>query len=226
MGESERYIDRRFKKINLGAENNALVALISINGIGFLILGLIQVIYYMIQSPVNSFAGDILPWFIMPAKLSLLAKVPWTFLISMFFHTGIILTFTNMLWLWAFGSILQDLAGNDKVIPIYIYGGLAGAIFFIASNYAIPQLRGSINLATLQGANASIMAIAVATTALAPDYRFFRMLNGGIPIWVLTLLYIVIDFAGIGSGGAAYHLAHLAGGAAGGDEDAAKLVEH
>nr|MDQ6889719.1 rhomboid family intramembrane serine protease [Bacteroidota bacterium] len=215
MGESERYINRRFKKINLGEDNNALVALIGINGIGFLILGLIQVVYYMMQSPVNAFAADILPWFVMPAKLSSLAKVPWTFFFSMFFHTGFLITLTNMLWLWAFGSILQDIAGNNKLIPVYIYGGLTGALFFIATNYAIPQLRSSIEYATLQGASSSIMAVAVATTALAPDYRFFRMLNGGIPIWVLTFLYIVIDFAGIGSGGAAYHVAHLAGGAAG-----------
>ncbi len=215
MGESERYIDRRFKKIHLGEDNNALMALIGINGVAFLILGLVQVIYYMMQAPANSFETDVLPWFIMPGKLSPLAKAPWTFFLGMFVHTGIILTFTNMLWLWAFGSIFQDIAGNNKVIPVYIYGGLAGAIVFIASNYAIPQLRNSAGVSTLQGANASIMAIAVATTALAPDYRFFRMLNGGIPIWVLTLLYIVIDFAGIGGGGAAYHLAHLAGGASG-----------
>ncbi len=215
MGESERYIDRRFKKINLGEDNNALVALISINAIGFLILGLIQLIYFIIQSPGSSFNSEILPWFIMPAKLSLLAKVPWTFLCYMFVHTSVIITFTNMLWLWAFGSIFQGIAGNNKVIPVYLYGGLAGAIVFIASNYAIPQLKGSIDYASIQGANASIMAIAVATTALAPDYRFFKMLNGGIPIWVLTLLYILIDFAGIGGNGAAYHLAHLAGGAVG-----------
>ena len=60
------------------------------------------------------------------------------------------------------------------------------------------------------GGNASIMAVAVATTALAPNFRLFRMLNGGIPLWILTLLYVVIDFAG--SGGTAHHLAHLGGG--------------
>ncbi|MEP7251432.1 MAG: rhomboid family intramembrane serine protease [Ginsengibacter sp.] len=215
MGESERYIDRRFKKISLGEDNNALMALIAINGVAFLILGLIQVIYYMIQASPTAFSTEVLPWFVMPASLSHLVRVPWTLGLSMFIHTGIILTFTNMLWLWAFGSIFQEIAGNNKVIPVYIYGGLAGALVFIAANYAISPLRGSIGSSTLEGANASIMAIAVATTALAPDYRFFRMLSGGIPIWVLTLLFIVIDFAGIGSGGAAYHLAHLAGGAAG-----------
>ncbi len=215
MGESERYIDRRFKKIHLGEDNNSLMALISINAIGFLLLGLIQIIYYIIQSPANIFSSEILPWFIMPAKLTSLVKVPWTFVCYMFVHTNIIFTFTNMLWLWVFGTILQDTAGNNKVIPVYLYGGLVGAVVFIASEYAIPQLRPGIEYATLEGASASIMAIAVAATAIAPDYRFFRMLNGGIPIWVLTLLFVIIDFAGIGKAGASYHLAHIAGGAAG-----------
>ena len=212
MGESERYIDRRFKKITIGEDNNALIALISINGVGFLILGLINVIYYLTETPGASFTSEILPWFVLPAKLESLARVPWTFLSYMFVHTSIINVLTNMLWLWVFGSVLQDMAGNKKLIPIYLYGGLTGAIVFIASNYAIPQLRPFISVYALEGANASIMAVAIATTALAPDYRFFRMLNGGIPIWVLTILYVIIDFAAIGSGGTSFHLAHLAGG--------------
>ena len=47
-----------------------------------------------------------------------------------------------------------------------------GAVVFIASYYAIPQPRPFIDFPSLSGANASIMAVAVATTALAPDYRF------------------------------------------------------
>ena len=31
MGESERYIDRRVRKMTLGEDNNALIALITIN---------------------------------------------------------------------------------------------------------------------------------------------------------------------------------------------------
>jgi hypothetical protein len=60
------------------------------------------------------------------------------------------------------------------------------------------------------GGNAGIMAMAVATTTLSPDYRLFRMLNGGIPLWILTLLYVIIDVAG--SQGMAQQLAHLGGG--------------
>jgi len=65
------------------------------------------------------------------------------------------------------------------------------------------------------GGNAATMAVAVATTSLAPQYRFFKNLNGGIPIWVLTLVYVLIDIAGVASLGAAYSLSHLFGGLAG-----------
>jgi membrane associated rhomboid family serine protease len=215
MGESERYIDRRVKKIALGEDNNALIALISINVVGLIIPGLIKLIYLLTDSSTAVFSSHVLPWFILPAKLSGIGNAPWTILSYMFVHTHIIAAFTNMLWLWAFGSILQDMAGNKKIIPIYFYGGLAGALFFIGANYAIPQLRPFINSSYFEGASASIMAVAIATTALAPDYRIFRMLNGGIPIWVLTILFLIIDIASVGTTAPAYLLAHLAGGLAG-----------
>lgn len=215
MGESERYIDRRIKKITLGEDNNALIALISINAIGFIIPGLIRIIYLIVNSSGDIFSSHVLPWFILPANLHGLAQAPWTVLSYMFVHTHIINAFTNILWLWAFGSILQDMAGNKKLIPVYLYGGVAGAIVFISANYAIPQLRPLIHSAYLEGANPAIMAIAIATTALAPDYRIFRMLNGGIPLWVLTILFVVINFVSIGTGAPALLLANLAGGLAG-----------
>jgi membrane associated rhomboid family serine protease len=210
MGESERYMDRRLHKISLGDDNNALMALVGINALIFISFGLIQVIYYMTDSSDSAFQYEILRWFILPAKLTSLAKTPWTLLSYMFIHVGFVYTLVNMLWLWAFGSILQTISGNGKIIPIYLYGGLAGAVVFIACSYALPQLRHDIEYSNMLGANAAIMAIAVATTALTPDYRLFRRLNGGIPLWILTLLYIIIDFAG--SGGTGHHLAHLGGG--------------
>lgn len=210
MGESERYIDRRLRKITLGDDNNALMALVAINAMVFISFGLIQVIYYMTQSSNSAFQYEILRWFILPAKLSSLAKMPWTAVSYMFVHVGIIYTLINMVWLWVFGSIFQDFSGNKRIIPVYLYGGFAGAVVFIAASYTIPSLHNQVEYSQMLGGNASIMAVAIATTALAPDFRLFRNLNGGIPLWILTLLYIIIDFAG--SGGLAHHLAHFAGG--------------
>lgn len=215
MGESDRYVDYNRRKLSLGDDKNALTILIIINSVFFLIISFIKIIYFVTQSTVGSFENDILPWVVMPAKISVLAHHPWTIITYMFMHTGVITTITNMLWLWAFGFIFQSIAGNRKLIPVYLYGGLAGAVVFIIAMYSIPPLRSAVSIAQLSGANASIMAVAVATTYMAPNYRIFRMLNGGIPLWVITLLYVIVDFAGISSEGAAYHLSHLAGGLTG-----------
>ena len=215
MGESDRYIDYNRKRLSLGDDRNSLTTLICINAVLFLIISFINIIYYVTQSLPGSFENDILPGFVMPAKITLVAHHPWTIFTSIFTHVGdrpVVALITNMLWLWAFGYIFQSVAGNRKLIPLYLYGGVMGAFVFILANYAIAPLRAGITSAGFFGANASIMAIAVATTYLAPDYRIFRMLNGGIPLWVITLLYVVIDFAGISAAGSAYHLAHLAGG--------------
>ncbi|MDB5200425.1 MAG: rhomboid family intrarane serine protease [Chitinophagaceae bacterium] len=211
MGESERYIGYRKRKISIGADGNALMILISINAIFFIAVWFLQVIYYIIEAAPGSFENNVLPWFIMPAKLSAIAQKPWTVFTNMFIHIRVLTIITSMLWLWAFGSILQGITGNRKLIPLYIYGGIAGAVAFIAANYLLPQLKPNINFSFLYGSNAATMAIAVATTAIAPDYRFFKMLNGGIPIWVLTLLYVIIDFAGVSGASAAYNISHLAG---------------
>lgn len=210
MGESDRYIDRGFKKITLGDDSNALMMLVGMNALIFISFGIIQILYYLTQSTTTAFHYEILRWFIVPAKLSSLAVLPWTIFTYMFVHVGVIYTVITLVWLWVFGSILQDLSGNSKIIPLYIYGGVAGAIVFVAANYLIPSLRNQVEYSFMLGGNAAIMAIAVATTTLSPDYRLFKMLNGGIPLWILTLLYIVIDIAG--SQGMGEQLAHLGGG--------------
>ena len=217
MGETDRYSEYKLpkKRLTLGNDGNALVALFTFNVIFFLLLITIQVVYFFLQSNQTAFNTQIVQYFEMPAQLSKLSERPWTILVYMFSHTGVMHILSNMLWLWAFGYILQELTGNKKIIPIYIYGGLAGAIAFILANYFIPPLHPFIGSASLLGANAATMAIAVATTSLAPQYRFFKNLNGGIPIWVLTLVYVLIDIAGVASLSAAYSISHLFGGLAG-----------
>ena len=217
MGESERYSDYRppRKRLTLGDDGNALVGLVTINIIFFLLLMVIQVVYFFFEADKSLFDTQVAQYFQMPASLLKLSERPWTILSYMFTHTNVIQILSNMLWLWAFGFILQELTGNKKLIPIYIYGGLTGALFFILSNYLIPPLAPVLGSASLMGANAATMAVAVTTTVLAPNFRFFRNIGGGIPIWILTVVYVLIDFAGVASMSAAYSISHLAGGLAG-----------
>jgi membrane associated rhomboid family serine protease len=217
MGEADRYQDYRQprKRFLLGDDNNALVGLVTINIIFYIVLLVIEVTYGSMQGNKTTFATEALPWFQLPASLSNLVTRPWTVLTYMFTHIGIWAMLGNMLWLWTFGLIFQQLSGNKRLIPVYIYGGLAGAVIFILSANLLPASRPFTGTFWLYGANASNMALAAAATMLAPDYRFFRNIGGGIPIWVLTVVFMLIDFAGVFSNGVAFSLAHLAGAGAG-----------
>ncbi len=199
----------------LGQENNALTWLIIINATVFILLNFLNIVYFFTDMQ-GLFADQVLKWFTLPASLDKLATRPWTIFSYMFTHMGPWQLISSLLWLWGFGYILQDLAGNQKLIPIYLYGGFIGALFFLLVNNIFPVLiRNTSFTPDMIGAGSSLMAIAVATTTLAPDYRIFPLINGGIPLWVLALLFVAIDFALIASAGAGVAVAHLSGAALG-----------
>lgn len=203
-------------RLLLGNDGNALVALLAINVIMFGLINFIKIGYYLGDVNMAAFYKNILHWFILPPDAGKLLGRPWTFLTYMFTHEDVWRLISNMLWLWAFGFILQDLTGNRLLGPIYLYAGLAGGFLFLLVVNLFPVLSAQIPATwPLEGAGASVMGVAVATTFLAPSYRIFPMLNGGIPLWILTLIFALIDFASIASSGAGVGVAHLAGGALG-----------
>jgi len=204
------------RKILLGQDNNALVLLFAINALVFVLINFLKIIYFLSDIPLEFFYRQILNWFTLPAAIDALATRPWTILVYMFTHHSIWHLLSSVLWLWCFGFILQDLAGNNKLIPVYLYGGFVGAVVFILINNLFPVLERNIAVTEpLLGAGAAVMAVAVATTTLAPDYRLFPMIGGGIPLWVVTLIFVAIDFATLASGNAGIGAGHLAAGATG-----------
>ncbi len=206
---------RRSNRVLLGQDNNSLINLVAINAVLFLVLTFLFIVYKLSDSDISAYYRNVFNWFTLPADISRLATRPWTLLTHMFVHGKFFHLLANMLWLWMFGYILQDMMGNRKLIPVYIYGGLVGAFFYVLSYHIFPQLVGGISTATFLGANASLMAVAVATTSVSPDYRIFPMINGGVPLWILTVLYVILDFVTIPSGEPAVYIAHFAGGAFG-----------
>lgn len=217
MGESDRYIDYKIKKqrFTLGNPDNALMWLFAFNVIFFLVLQTIRVAINVNDRSDAVFYSEVTSGVQLPANLISLSKKPWTVISSMFADVYLMRAFSNMLWLWAFGSVLQNLTGNRKIVPVYLYGGFAGAVFFIAAVHLIPTNRVLIDSLGLLGANASVMAIAVAATAIAPNYRLFSHIGGGIPVWILTMVYIVIDLAAVAQGPGALPIAHIGGAVAG-----------
>lgn len=204
----------RRNKMLLGQDNNSLTWLIIANATIFVLLIFIRIVYRLSSTPLDLYYSQVLSWLNMPADPHQLLTHPWTIFTYMFTHYEIWDMIGTVLWLWAFGFILQDLSGNRRLVPIYLYGGVAGALFFALSANLVPSFSNGITQ-DLHGAGAALMAIVVATTTLAPGYRIFTMLNGGIPLWVLTLIFVVIDYASIAGGNAPVAIAHLGGAAIG-----------
>lgn len=213
------YQQRNQSKLSIGQDGNTLTMLLAINLSVFAILAFIKVIYHFSfqAQGVVYFDQQVFKWFTLPAALDNFIGRPWTLITHMFVHDtqAIWHILGNMLWLWAFGYILQDLSGNKKLVPLYIYGGLAGALVYALAFNFIPTLKPGLAESQAVGASAAVMAIAIGATTLAPGYRIFPMLNGGIPLWVITIIYLIIDIASIPFGNAGGHIAHLGGAAMG-----------
>jgi membrane associated rhomboid family serine protease len=197
----------------IGEDGNSLMMLIVVLLTIFIIFTLIKVVYYFSFGPegLTLYNNQVLDWVSLPAHIPTLLTRPWTLLTHFFMHDGVWHLITNLLWLWGFGHILQDLLNNRTVVPIFLYGAFAGAVAYIIFYNLIPTLNANIESSSAIGASAGVMAIAIATTVLAPNFRIFPLINGGIPLWVVTLIFVIIDLATIPYNNPGGHIAHLAG---------------
>jgi membrane associated rhomboid family serine protease len=203
MGESDRYQDYRMsrRRFTLGQPGNALFSILAVNLVFFFLILISRVFYlYTHQGQGQQvLAFDAIQWFAVPANLTRLTETPWTLITFMFSQGGmapfalLITMLSTMLWLWAFGYILQDMSGNKLIFPIYIYGSLLGVVFFIIAVNAIPSLKLNNPNPYLYGAQTGTAAIAMAVTTLSPNYRLFKNIGNGIPVWVLTGLFVLIN---------------------------------
>src|SRR5687768_14725812 len=118
------YYEQQYRnKLGIGQGDNPLITLIAINLIVFVIVALIKVIYffsYGAKDGLPLFNEQFLNWITLPANLNTFITRPWTLLTHFILHISVWHLIANMLWMWAFGRILQDIAGPSKVIPIFL----------------------------------------------------------------------------------------------------------
>ena len=151
-------------------------------------------------------------FFALPGDLGMLLKRPWTIFTHMFLHAGFGHIFWNMLILFWFGRIFGDLMGDQRVLPLYFAGGLAGAIFYLIFANLISPYGG-----VAMGASAAVMAVVVASGFIAPHYRIHMLFIGQVKLMYIVAALLFFDLAMIGqnnnTGG---HFAHLGGALLGG----------
>lgn len=187
---------------------NTLTRVIIVNVVVFLLVNAIMISLYLFnRGIVPVFFYDLLHSFSLGKSWEHNLFHPWVIVTHMFLHQGFFHLLWNMLYLYWFGHIVGDLLGNHRVFPIYILGGLAGAlVFFLTANY-FPNI-GDYAL----GASAAVMAVAVTAGVMAPDYIIRLVIFGEIRLKYIVAVLLLLDLIGVAtttnSGG---HFAHLGG---------------
>jgi len=191
-------------------KGSSLTRLIYVNIGLFLIISIIGIIGYLMVDPEVS--NQTIRFLSVPSSLNTLLFRPWTLITYMFTHKELLHILVNMLWLYWFGMIFLEYFDQKKLVAVYILGGLAGAVTYVASYNIFPAFSTVVeDSIPLLGASASVMAIVIAIAAYVPDYTVNLFLLGRVKIKyiaiVIFILTSVLDFS-VNSGG---KLAHIGG---------------
>ena len=188
--------------------NNALIKIILINVIVYLIDCILLIVATISETP--SIFLAVHDQQVLSNDWTVLLYHPWT-AVTYFFSHQTPLPFHilfNMLGLYWFGYIVQDLIGSRKLISLYVLGGLfAGLTYMLVTNY-IPYFQ---HPGTLVGASGSVLAIVVGAATISPSYRMYLVLIGPVKISYLAMVYVFLSFIGTIGENAGGNVAHLGG---------------
>lgn len=151
-------------------------------------------------------------FFAVPSTFKQLLFHPWSVFSAIFLHSEFGHIFWNMLWLYFFGRIAGDLLNDRRMLPIYVMGGIFGALMFVISSEIIGLIEPSQKLGYSVGASGAVMAITVAAGVIAPDYRVSMILfQTRLKYVVAVLVFLDVLGASAITSGRIDHFAHLGG---------------
>lgn len=188
---------------------NSLVRLIYINLAVFVIVNLVEVVYFLINR--HALYSNFLLRLALPADLQILATRPWTLITYMFLHKSFLHILANILWLYWFGKVFLEYLDDKKLVGVYLLGGISGGLLFIMAFNLFPVLSNDLTLAYAMGASASVMAIVIAISVYVPNYIFHLLFAGRVKIIYIAIVGFLVtslfDFS-INTGG---KIAHIGG---------------
>ena len=189
--------------------NDALTGLIAVNVAVFVLYHAIRVIYVLFAA-LHHFPLD--RWMAVPSDPDTLLRYPWTLVTYMFFHQGVLHLLFNMLWLYWFGKIFRLYFSGWQLVNVYLFGGWAGALFYVLFYNIFPAFATEKYFALLLGASAGVLAVVMAISCYVPKYTVNLLFLGRIRLMTIALVTVVIDIISISaSNNAGGHIAHLGG---------------
>jgi len=187
-------------------EGSALTRLIYVNLGLFLLIRITNVFYFL-----SGIEFPFLDWLALPADFGMLASRPWTLITYMFLHFDFLHILFNLLWLYWMGQIFLNYFDQGKLVTIYLLGGIAGGLFYVAGYNSFPVFSEIVVDSRLLGASASVIAIVTALAMHAPNHILHLLFIGPVKMKYIALFSVVMYVIGISSTNAGGNLAHLGG---------------
>lgn len=177
------------KSIFRSASKSDIINIIVIHSLMFVIFQFIRITFLIGGESDSFFYAHIYDKITLPAQWHAFIYKPWSIFTYIFADLNIYTLIGNMIWLWIFGTVIEDLQGSYKVLPIYIISGVIGAIVFLSVNtFFFP-----VHQVAYAGALASLTGLAVCVLIFRAKYIFSAIFGLGIPIWIFALIYFALQ---------------------------------
>jgi membrane associated rhomboid family serine protease len=131
---------------------------------------------------------------------------PHQFITYMFMHADMLHIFFNMIGVYMFGSILENIWGAKRFLNFYILCGLGAAIAQLAISYFNDQYT------ILLGASGAVFGLLVAFAMMFPNTELYLYFAIPVKAKYLVIGYTVFElYNGFFSNDNIAHFAHLGG---------------
>lgn len=185
-------------------EGSVLTRLIYINLGVFLLVRAIQLVFFL-----SNREFTLLEWFALPDNPQEFIQKPWTIITYMFLHYNFLHVLFNILGLYWFGKMFLYRFEGDKLLGLYILGGVTGGALYMLSYNLFPVFENMDGL--LLGASASIFAILVALAVYEPNQEIYLALIGPARMKYIAAFYLLLSAIGISASNPGGNIAHLGG---------------
>lgn len=192
---------------------NILNQLIVINVVVFVVLGVTGVFFTV--AGYGSLFQSISQYLMLPANPSQLIYQPWTLITYFFYHEGVFHILFNMLFLYWFGRIIAEYIGQNKVLGLYVWGGIFGGILYLLVYNLLPYYAPAINGTYLLGASGGVIAIVVGAATFMPNFTVPLIFLGPVRLKYIAAFYVITSLLQSTGSNAGGEIAHLGGALAG-----------
>ena len=191
---------------------NIVIRFILINIAMFLAIRMLHLVVFLgTGTQLAEFENDYVTWIMFPSSFKDYLWQPWSIITYMFLQTGFMHILMNMIVLYIFGRLLLNFLGERQVLPIYILGGIAGAVLYMLVFSLSPAFQ-DFSGSHMLGASAAVMAIMLAMCTMQPNHEIKIFIIGVVRIKYIAAFFVLFDLLTIASydnsGG---HIAHLGG---------------